>query len=192
VGKINRYSNLFIEIDALKPVTIAEIGTWNAIHASKMITTARKHNPNIKYYGFDLFEDMTDKVKAKEIHAKKNVTKSMAETKLKSINADYELICGNTMDTLPEFVTRMKSADLTLDFVFIDGGHSLETIKSDWYWISQLMNAKSVIILDDYYVGDMSKGCCHLISNLDHYTVELLDPVDKLPNLHIRLVKVTA
>ena len=64
---------------------------------------------------------------------------------LKNENIYIKLIKGDTKQSLKQF--KIKK----IDFVFIDGGHSIETIKNDWLNIQKLINKKSVVIFDDYY-----------------------------------------
>ena len=58
----------------------------------------------------------------------------------------FELIKGNTRDTLPSYVA---------DFVYIDGGHSVATIRSDY----EAVKGSHVIVFDDYYRPDAKGGC---------------------------------
>ena len=51
-----RYNCLAEEVAKLKPKTILEVGTHNGRSASIMLQEAVKHNPNVKYFGFD-FKD---------------------------------------------------------------------------------------------------------------------------------------
>lgn len=186
----NRYSHLLEQIKLFKPKTILEIGTWNGLQAKRMVGEASKFNKDVKYIGFDLFEGMTPEIKEKEIHAKKNVAQKEAEKNLKGI--DYTLVVGNTHQTLPEFVETNKN---DIDFIFIDGGHSLETIESDWNNIKNLLHQNTCVIFDDYYQEDDAKGCklvIDKIQNENKYTVEMLPTVDIHNNgsLKIQLVKV--
>ena len=159
-----------------------------------MINCAKKYNDNVKYYGFDLFEGMTSDVKELELHAKRNVKRGEAEERIAKTGSEYEFIIGNTIDTMPNF-----KPDRPIDFVFIDGGHSLETIASDWSNIERIMNDDTVVVFDDYYDNRNDFGCKSLINSLKEqnvFAVELLDPMDHLPatqekeSLDIRLVRI--
>lgn len=184
--KMERYINLITEIQKRKPLTIMEIGTWRGVNSTKMIMEARKYNDNIKYYGFDLF-DMDEDMRQKELHVKKNATQSEADFRIRSTMADYELIVGNTVETLATFVP-----DRQIDFVFIDGGHSLETIESDWSNVAKLINFDTVILFDDYYHNREDFGCKPLIQSLDpvEYHKYLLEPKDVTNDLEISIAKV--
>ena len=88
------------------------------------------------------------------------------------------------------------SPDRYIDFVFIDGGHSVETIESDWNYIKHLMGKQTVVVFDDYYENRDDFGCKKLIDNLQkekNYKIEKLDPLEVVEknNIELRLVKVT-
>ncbi len=38
----------------------------------------------------------------------------------------------------------------SLDFVYIDGGHSYETVNSDWENVQKIMHPKTIVVFDDY------------------------------------------
>jgi len=84
-----------------------------------------------------------------------------------------------------------------MDFIFIDGGHSTETIQSDWENLQKVISKDTVILFDDYYekIDTKNIGCNTVIKKIQDsskYSIELLDPVDHLRenNLFIRIVKV--
>ena len=60
------------------------------------------------------------------------------------------MIKGDTIKSLKTFSKKNK----IIDFIFIDGGHSLKTIKSDWNNVKKLINKKSEVVFDDYYHDD--------------------------------------
>src|SRR3989344_6065221 len=64
-----RYSQLSDVIREIRPKTIMEIGTWSGKRAEAMIQLAQSLCPDeeISYFGFDLFEDLTPDLYAKEI-----------------------------------------------------------------------------------------------------------------------------
>ena len=163
----NRYYCLAKEIAKLKPNTILEVGTHNGRSARIMLEEAVKHNSSVKYFGFDLFEDMTEELAVEEHHGKKLPTMSIASQKLAPYNVAF--IKGNTKETLREF-----SHDEPIDFVFIDGGHSVETIQSDWDNVKRLISDSSVVIFDDYYKEREDVGCKTVVDSLDSegYKVE--------------------
>lgn len=193
-----RYKHIFDLIEEFQPETIMEIGTWLGDNAVKMIEAAGKYMmvKNLAYYGFDLFEEITvDEIIIE--HSKK--TKSNYQetfSKLKKTGADITLCQGNTKDTLPKFPYT------PIDFIFIDGGHSIGTIRSDWNNIQRFLHNDSIILFDDYYKNREDLGCKFLIDELEmdiNFRVDHLFPEDVFDKISLgqswkqytRMVKVS-
>jgi predicted O-methyltransferase YrrM len=138
---MNRFQQLYDYVEANKPHTALEIGTWNGHNATRLFTEGVK-----KYIGFDLFEDGDEIIDELENNAKKRQTFDEVKFFLKSFDA--ELIKGNTRETLKEYVKDKKPF---VDVCLIDGGHSVGTIKSDLLTVMKIMKHDGVIFLDDYY-----------------------------------------
>jgi len=176
-----RYANLFKVIYQNKCRRIMEIGTFDGIHAAQMITVAKIFHPaeQIEYFGFDLFELLTEEELKHEFSKRPPAFREVKE-RLEKTGANIHLYKGNTKITLP----RVKSSLGLMDFIFIDGGHSIETITSDWEAIKSLMTEKTIVIFDDYYTNPgaclRKVGCQILIDTLDRnlYQVEILEPTD--------------
>lgn len=170
-----------------------EIGTWNGNNAVKMIEAAKFHHLSneIEYYGFDLFESF-DNFKLKEEHSKMPPSFDVVQAKLKETGARIFLYKGDTHDTLPKIIGKLPA----MDFVFIDGGHSLKTIENDWRYVQKIMKQQTIVVFDDYW-NVTEAGCKKLISSLnrDEFNIEVLPPKDKFRYkwgiLEINLVKVT-
>jgi hypothetical protein len=179
-----RYRNLFRVIHERRCRCIVEIGTWNGAHAKQMIQTAAIHHPieTIKYLGFDLFEGLTDELLQKEL-SKRPPAFDEVQRLLAATGADVRLFRGNTRVTLHSAVDALRDGDL----FFIDGGHSVETIRSDWSAIDRALGREATVIFDDYYMNEPSEvpglGCQTIVDALDRskYDVTLLDPVDEFP-----------
>ena len=190
--RARRYRHLFHCINECRARRIMEIGTWNGNHAVAMIEVAKKHwlPGEIEYYGFDLFEDMDEETMEVEI-AKKPPSYNEVKEKLEKTGAKIRLYKGNTLNTLPEAVKNLPK----MDFVFIDGGHSMETVQNDWAYSKQLMHDKTVVIFDDYWNRGNS-GCNKIVDSIDRkeFVVETLQPTDKFKKewgiLRINFVKV--
>lgn len=176
-----RYANLFRTIYERRCRRIVEIGTWNGVHAEQMIRTAsaRNHIESVRYCGFDLFEDLTEEQFKLEF-SKRPPSYQEVLHRLQRTGADIRLVRGNTRETLPRSGELLRGAD----FVFIDGGHSIETIAADWSSVRQAMGPETTVIFDDYYPGAGPElaglGCQGLIDELDRsrYSVEVLEPTD--------------
>jgi len=145
-----RYDQILKLIDLFKPRVIVEIGTWNGENAIRMIKTAQKHRTHIEYYGYDLFEEATAETDQTEFNVKPHNHEHKVRAKIleNCPNTFVSLIKGNTRETL-------KQTPPHGDFCYIDGGHSLETIASDYHYSSHI----PIIVFDDYYIPD-DKGVC--------------------------------
>jgi len=190
--KPKRYDYLFKFIKQNKCKQIMEIGVWNGFHALQMIKAAKEASPftRIKYFGFDLFESIDANV-AKESRTKIPSSLTVIKNKLEKTGAEIKLYKGYTKDTLRVF----KYLHNEIDFIFIDGGHSLDVIYGDWLNIQPLINKNTIVIFDDYW-NRIDAGCKTLIDSLDldYWDVEILPTVDKFKKdwgvLEIRFVKV--
>ncbi len=170
-----RYAYLSEYITKYKCRRILEIGVWDGDHAHDMILAAKKiHSTAVEYYGFDLFEDLTRVIHSSEV-AKKPPSLQMVLKKLQKTRCHIHLVKGDSTVTLPRHVSSLQA----MDFIFIDGGHSLATIESDWKYCSQLMKDHTIVIFDDYW-NRIDAGCKPLIDSLDRtkFIVELLPQKD--------------
>lgn len=174
-----RYDQLNEIIAQTKPSAIAEIGTWNGVRAMQMAEEALKHKEKVHYVGFDLFEDATAETDERELNVKPHcsfdeVTAVLAEFQKAHPGFTFELVKGNTRETLKEMTDRP-------DMVFIDGGHSVETIRSDF----ENMQGTPVIVMDDFYTPDedgkcpdLTKfGCNAILEKLPHTVLQNKDRV---------------
>lgn len=197
----HRYGNLLRIIRFERCKTIMEIGVYDGKHARQMIETAKiSYRPkDIEYYGFDLFESQTSEDLKKEF-AKRPLSSSEVKKTLQKTGANIKLYIGYTTDTLPDFVKHIKDKSKIIDFIFIDGGHSFETIALDWEYAKQIMGKNTTVIFDDYFHNKENAvsgvGCQNLIDTLDRslYDVEMLQPEDQFQKdwgiLRITMVKV--
>jgi hypothetical protein len=142
-----------------------EIGVWRGDRAVRFLTHGEQL---VEYVGFDLFEGMTD-----ELHEKEGMAACFfqymdkVQERLLSVSRPetiVSLIKGNTKQTLPEFTASCQNC---YDFIFIDGGHSLDTIENDWKYASLALAPDGVCIFDDYYLENETIGCKFLIDNLN-------------------------
>lgn len=190
-----RYNNLFTIIRETKSKSILEIGTWNGGRAVEMIQVASESNSvsEILYYGFDLFEGLDEDTYITEI-SKRPPTKEYVTKLLSKTGAQINLYKGDTMETMPSVVPFLPK----IDFIFIDGGHSVETVQSDWDAVSKLMHDNTVVIFDDYWRNRKDESAGPVVDAIDkhEYNVEILPEIDKFDNpdfgrLEISFAKVT-
>ncbi len=177
-----RYRKLFKSIYQTKSRKILEIGTFNGKHGKLAIETAKIFHPNqnVEYYGFDLFEELTEKQLRLELSKRPPAYDQVLELLTKT-RAKVTLFKGNTIQTLPAYISELPKMDL----IFIDGGHSKETIQSDWSHVKKLLHESTIVIFDDYYT-DLEEeikgmGCQELISelNTEEFDVKILNPIDR-------------
>ena len=167
-----RYDKLLQLIDIFQPSSIVEIGTWNGDNAVRMITAAQKYSNVVGYIGYDLFEDATAEINEKEFNVKYPANYDVVQEKLWDTGAQIALIKGDTNKTLNPVMA---------DFAFIDGGHSVETIRNDY----EKLKHSSVIVFDDYYSPDVNGampdinqvGCNRIVEALPHAVIETTDKV---------------
>jgi len=152
-GDINasRYSYLYDMIKQFKAKRILETGTWNGGRAIKMAEAAFTHTNTVQYIGYDLFGLASTELDKKEFNTKKHHTlkevsdrlnKYTKEKKKQGKVFEYVLNEGDTKETLKE--------KIDVDFVFIDGGHSYETVKHDF----EKLKHNPQIVLDDFFLED--------------------------------------
>ena len=173
-----RYDHLYRTIRAERPRHIMEIGTWNGERAVRMLKLASRFHPagEIHYYGFDLFEEMTPEKFDEEI-SKLPPTRAEVEAKIATTGANIHLHKGDTTLTMPPLMASLPK----MDFVFLDGGHSVRTIASDWQCVEQAMHDRTVVIFDDYWEGNDTEGAKAVVDAIDRarYDVEVLAPQDR-------------
>ena len=187
-SSIARYENLKYIIAKYKPKTICEIGTSHGKGSLVMVEEAIKHHDTIHFTGYDLFEEQTVENNLKERNGKGMIVGKGRETgkekplptvesvsrklnqlrnKLSFKNFEYNLIKGDTNDTLND--------GESYDLVFIDGGHSKDTVINDY---SKVKNSK-VVVFDDFSMkfdnsGDLghpSWGSHHVLEDDTEYHI---------------------
>lgn len=162
-----RYAQLIAAAYRKQPRAILEVGTWNGERALQLLQAA----PNAKYYGFDLFDAATPETDAEEMNVKPHYTLEQVAARLAGYKA--QLFKGNTRQTLGDFHE-------PVDFVWLDGGHSVETIVSDWANVRRVLTDDAEVYLDDYYTGAIDTdmfGCNKLVSDMKHEVLPARDPV---------------
>ena len=165
-----RYNQLYSLIDQIHPKNIMEIGTWRGERAKSMIIRAQKYSPsqNIFYYGFDLFEDISPAILNEEI-SKQPPAMEKVKNDLNKTGANIALYKGNTKKVFPEVISSLPK----MDFIFIDGGHSLETIQNDWDYASRLIHSGTVVIFDDYWPDRQDAGAKPIVDAINKYLYEV-------------------
>mgnify|MGYP006183809925 FL=1 len=179
-GLKGKWGNIYLErIIFHKPKNFLEIGVFCGVTARNTCDLLYEINRNnFTYTGIDLFgghkNSSIDEIEPKFLLNQKfsnplkniyynlilrenlNSIKSVQKL-LKKYNNNTKLIAGDTNSVL-------KEADLrNIDFVFLDGGHSYETVYSDLTNLYEHMkDKKKVILCDDYgkesYIPEVEKA----------------------------------
>ncbi len=174
----NRYRGLYDIIKHKNCVNIMEIGVYNGQNALNMIKLASRNvkEADIQYFGFDLFDKITPEIMRKEygsgpIPSQAKVMEFLQANTIAEIN----LFEGLTSKTLRQNVLTLPKMDL----IFIDGGHSVETIRGDWANAKKLMKENTVVVFDDYYPNVDFIGCKSLLGEIGvGYQYEIMSDVD--------------
>ena len=125
---------------------MVEVGTWNGKRAVRLARVALRQVPRFHYRGYDLFESASRETDERELNVKHHASRDAVRERLEAFRAahpgfSFELFAGDTRETL---------ADQRADFAYIDGGHSVDTIRGDY----ERLRACPVVVFDDYYEPD--------------------------------------
>jgi len=174
------YRGLFEAIKEVIPANILEIGTSSGQTAIGMIRTAGQFSKEdqISYYGVDLFE--SGKPSQWELEFTGGYIppkKADVEARLRSETAADITLVAFDSKLLHEVPAEKR---MKMDLIFIDGGHSLETVASDWEFAKSSMHEKTVVVLDDYFPELPFIGAKNVVDNIDRsvFDVKILPEID--------------
>ena len=162
------FGQIFIDlVKERKPQNFLEIGVFTGVTARNVCELLSLINNGKFYYlGIDLFEDFEDAISTEAVpefltnnqnfsnplkslfynfllREKLNSLESVSKF-LKKFGKNIELKKGNSLDIL-------KKIDLKIfDMIFVDGGHSYETVKFELSIILKNVNDNCLVICDDY------------------------------------------
>ncbi len=161
------YGDNFLSlVEEYKPKNVLEIGVFCGV-TSRNICELLKINfgSDFRYYGLDLFGSTkissVDEIEPKFLEnqkfsnplktiyynfiKKENLnSKASVQNFLKKFSQNIELIEGDTRVTLEKVPLN------EIDFVFLDGGHSYDTVLSDLQKLYDNMKNNSKIVCDDF------------------------------------------
>jgi len=164
-------------VQSAHPSKLLEIGVFNGGGAKLMIQAAKDCGvKDIIYYGFDTF----DGPPVREPNATKEIGHMEAVKQLlDSLNVKYKLFKGDTTETFPKAVPKLPK----MDFIYIDGGHSYDTVKSDWENAEKLLHSKTIVVFDDYDQDGVAK----VVNTLkERYSVKIVPIGIKSPRFIIK------
>lgn len=189
-----RYSHLGEVVSGINPRRLLEIGVWRGDRAEGFL---RRTSALLDYVGADLFESIDAETYEKESMGSCRPTR-MADVQQRLEKArinpatSIRLIQGATQQTLPELALERPAS---FDLIYLDGGHSLETVASDWACSVRLICPGGTIIFDDYYLNDSSRGAKPLVDGLlrdRRFRVRFFPMIeDIVEDLQITMVVVT-
>ena len=195
-GLKKKWGNVFLnQLDKYRPKQFLEIGVFCGVTARNVCDFLSHHNKkNFKYIGIDLFgehksssnEEIEPLFLKNQIFSnplknfyyniilKENLNSvESVEKLLKKYKENIKLIKGDTNKEL-------KKIDLTnIDYAFIDGGHSYDTVTSDLETLYESMKDKDKVLLCDDY------GSASYIPEVKN----AIDDIKKKKNLNINLIE---
>ena len=155
---------LLDEVRKEKPNIFLEIGVFHGVTARNICELLyQTHKNDFKYIGLDLFAE-TEENKNEVIpnntfnnplkriyfkYIKKQNPYSLEAVKdlLKKFEKNIHLIQGNSNKVL-------KKIDMSkIDYVFLDGGHEYNTVKSDLDNCIEVVKKGGTVLCDDYNLG---------------------------------------
>jgi len=159
---------LLKEIASAKPKNFLEIGVYCGVTARNICELLNTiNNGDFAYYGCDLF-------RSQKLSSDNEIEPPAIENNLKFSNPFkkiyYDLIMNekiNSIESISKFLskfskninlikgdTRLTLKEIPLqqiDYVFLDGGHSYNTVKSDMENLIKNLKKGSKVLCDDFY-----------------------------------------
>ena len=186
---------LLNQVESYKPKNFLEVGVFQGVTSRNICEKLNIINDGkFSFHGIDIFEDTNNTVDKKEMTTKHNKLSNPFKHILFNIILKKDLF---SIDSIYEFLKRYKDnvhlykgfsdtellkVDLSaIDMIFLDGGHSYETVSSDLSLILKKIKKGKVIICDDY--DQTTYGVKKAVD-------ELKDQVSEIKELNKRLVKI--
>ena len=190
-------ANILLEqIEKYKPKNFLEVGVFQGVTSRNICEKLNLiNNGNFFFYGIDIFEDTNNSIDNKEMTIKHNklsnplkhlIFNIILKKDLFSIESVYEFL-NKFKDNIHLYKgfsdTQLPKVDLSkIDMIFLDGGHSYETVSSDLSLILKEIKKGKIIICDDY--DQTSYGVKKAVD-------ELQNRVSEIQELNKRLIRIT-
>ncbi len=192
---INSAFLLMSQIENYQPKVFLEVGVFQGVTSRNVCELLNKINKgNFLFYGIDIFESTNNEINNREMTVKHNKISNPIKHLLFNIILKKNLF---SIDSIYKFLGKFKNnvklykglsnsellkIDLSaVDMVFLDGGHSYETVREDLSLILKQIKKEKIIICDDY--DQVNYGVKKAVD-------ELKDQVTDIINLNGRLVKI--
>lgn len=178
--KLNRKSELLRILNKQSPLSILEIGVDEGENSVRLISELSKKVPisKIRFVGIDLFDLMNPgiaKNEASQIPKSKLDVEILLTSNFPNLN--FELLEGDSNEIL-------STVNENFEFIFIDGGHSYETVKKDLELSESILSEGGTIVLDDYTNRKAETkagyGVARLVNELDKNKWNI--KISKLPD----------
>jgi len=190
-------ANILLEqIEIYKPQNFLEVGVFQGVTSKNVCEKLHEINKeNFLFHGIDVFEDTDSNFDNHEKTVKHNrlsnplkhlIFNIILKKNLFSIESIYVFLkkFKNNVNLYKGFSdTELLKIDMSkIDMIFLDGGHSYETVKNDLLLILKGIKKNKIIICDDY--DQASYGVKKAVD-------ELLNQVSEIKELNKRLVRIT-
>ena len=193
---INSANILLDQIEIYKPKNFIEVGVFQGVTSRNVCEKLYEiHKENFLFHGIDIFEDTNINIDNKEMTIKHNkisnpfkhlIFNIILKKNLFSIDSIYSFLkkFKNNVQLYKGFSeTELPKIDMSkIDMVFLDGGHSYETVRSDLSLILKGIKKNKIIICDDY--DQVDYGVKRAVD-------EILKQVTEIKQLNKRLVRIT-
>ena len=168
----NRYKHLLNYLRHTYCEKILEIGVWKGDTSRLMLLWSK--NKQVEYHGIDVFEISNSDLVKKEVSLVADSMNSILK-RLKKISQNVYLYKGYSTDVFEP----LSKKGIKFDCIWIDGGHSYETVKFDFEHYSQLLQKNGIIFIDDYskdsHLPDVKKYIDAELLNNNKYDVAIHD-----------------
>ena len=193
---INSANILLDQIEIYKPKNFIEVGVFQGVTSRNVCEKLYEiHKENFLFHGIDIFEDTNINIDNKEMTIKHNkisnpfkhlIFNIILKKNLFSIDSIYSFLkkFKNNVQLYKGFSnTELLKIDMSkIDMIFLDGGHSYETVKNDLSLILKGIKKNKIIICDDY--NQVNYGVKKAVD-------ELKNQVSEIKELNKRLVRIT-
>ena len=186
---------LLDQIKTYKPKNFLEVGVFQGVTSRNICEKLNIINDgNFLFHGIDLFEDTNKTLDNKEMTIKHNKLSNPFKHLIFNINLKKDL---HSIESIYKFLDKFKDSihlykgfsDTELpkvglseiDMIFLDGGHSYDTVSSDLSLILKEIKKGKVIICDDY--DQKTYGVKKAVD-------ELKNQVSEIRELNKRLVRI--
>ena len=188
---------LLDQIELYKPKNFLEVGVFQGVTSRNVCEKLNLINDGkFTFHGIDIFESTNSLIDKKEMTSKHNKLSNPFKNFLFNIILKKNLY---SLESIYEFLSKFRDnvhlykgfskselpkIDLsTIDMIFLDGGHSYETVSSDLFIILKGIKKGKVILCDDY--DQESYGVKKAVDELKYQ-------VSEIKELNKRLVRITA